>query len=126
MSPGSFSDTAITSQEKPANFKKLAKKIHFFSRRKRQEQKNDDEKGSTDDGASEIEAPVLKNLGPVGYTELFRYVQLDCLFAMSADYSSCSFATRFEVMLDFIGIIAAVGSGAAQVFFIIIIGCLLV
>jgi hypothetical protein len=79
MSPGSFSDTVTAPQEKPA--KKPAKKIHFFSRRKRQEQKNDDEKGSTDDGASEIEAPVSKNLGPVSYTELFRYVQLDCLFA---------------------------------------------
>jgi ATP-binding cassette, subfamily B (MDR/TAP), member 1 len=120
MSPGSFSDTATAPQAK-----KPAKKIRFFSRRKRQEQKNDDEKGSTDDGASEIVAPVSKDIGPVSYTELFRYVQWDCLFAMSAEYSYCSFATRFELMLDFIGIIAAAGSGAAQVFCTIIIGCLL-
>jgi len=43
------------------------------------------------------EKPPEENIPPVSFTQLFR------------------FSTRLEIFLDFIGIIAALGAGAAQV-----------
>jgi ATP-binding cassette, subfamily B (MDR/TAP), member 1 len=118
MSPESRNDTVTAPDEK------LAKRNGFFSRRKRQQKLGGGEKSDTDDDASEIVGSVSRNIGPVSYTELFRYVQLTQLFAAPADWSSRSFATRFELMLDFIGLIAAAGAGAAQVCRTISIKCL--
>jgi len=50
----------------------------------------------------------------VSFWAMFRCVQNDSIRQQSADELS-SFSTKFELFIDFIGLIAAVGAGAAQV-----------
>jgi hypothetical protein len=67
---------------------KLAKTSRFFGR-KRQEKIDDDDKAKSGfhDDATKVNAPVSKEVAPVGITELFRYVQVDwsVMYVLTAD-----------------------------------------
>jgi ATP-binding cassette, subfamily B (MDR/TAP), member 1 len=71
-------------------------------------------KTETDEGSG-TEAPVSKEVTPVSFARLFRYVRIDGYFYHACIDSICSFATRFELMLNVVGLVAAAGAGAAQV-----------
>lgn len=111
MSPGSATEKAeeatSTSDDKPAKSR--------FSLRKRQDI-GADEKDAIHGDATEVDTPVSKELTPVSFSALFRYIQS---FGQYLKYllmpQSGRFATRFELFLDFVGLIAAAGAGAAQV-----------
>jgi hypothetical protein len=69
-----------------------------------------------DDNDSEINMAAPSGLTPVSFSAMFRSVVAGfAYFDASSDSLSSRFATRFELFLDFIGLVAAAGAGAAQV-----------
>jgi hypothetical protein len=66
----------------PVPDRQPAKKRRFFSRDKREENVKDIEKDGTDDEGTEIKGPVSKDIAPVSFTALFRYVRFGRLFAV--------------------------------------------
>jgi hypothetical protein len=71
-------------------------------------------KSGTDSDAIEVDSPASKAIEPVSFTGLFRCVRSPLV--ESSLMKQCSFATRFELMLNFIGLVAACGAGASQVY----------
>ena len=92
----------------------------FFSRRaaakSADDAKNHDEKSHTQHGdVSTEEKPAERETSPVSFTELFRCAVVLQQEIHSWLHAARSYSTKFELFIDFIGLIAAVASGAAQV-----------
>lgn len=86
--------------------KKDTKRFSFFSKKKQESEDSDDEGGDTEKKAVAIISDEEKQPPPVGITELFRYT------------------TKLELLLNFVGLFAAIGAGAAQPLMSIVFGSL--
>jgi len=58
--------------------------------------------------------PQENEVPPISFFQLFRYVLFDLLHIL-IDHRVNSYSTKFELFIDFIGLIAAAAAGAAQV-----------
>jgi hypothetical protein len=77
---------------------------------------NHREKANDEDDVTDFDASASKIIAPVSLVGLFRYFKIDHLLVVYLhSLCFCSFATRFELALDVVGLIAAAGAGAAQV-----------
>jgi ATP-binding cassette, subfamily B (MDR/TAP), member 1 len=98
-----------TADEKAA----IHKPKGFFSRRKSAvPDDNVDEKGGII--TTEVK-PVVPELAPVAFSELFRSVALLAAFSGFNAYLSNRYSTKYELFLNAIGLLAAIAAGAAQV-----------
>ncbi|KAJ7212049.1 multidrug resistance protein 1 [Mycena pura] len=79
------------------------KKQGFFSRR-RKSQKHDDKDTDSETTATDLQPPAEPTPPPIGFLELFR------------------FSTKFELLLDAIGLTAAAAAGAAQPLMTVLFG----
>lgn len=109
--PLTMVDSRPSSTDEKATVVMEHKSKGFFSRNKTAA---DDEKGSIDDDNVVEVKDVSKDIPPISFTQLFRYVSRVSSYGhVLMSYSS--YSTRFEIFLDFVGLAAACASGSAQV-----------
>ena len=87
----------------------------FFSRKKPSTAPDDNINEKGGNITTEVK-PTVPEVPPISFLQLFRSVKfLSCFLDSILTYSLIRYSTKFELCIDALGLLAAVGAGAAQV-----------